>query len=305
VSFEIFRTDRCYVCHGEHIRIVKDHEEFIYLICDDCLAKRIHPKHLISSKQLYDSRYFDGTLFHETSGRIGYHESYAASTSHRTKFYSNYIKKISSLYDSDKLERLKILDFGCGYGIFLRTLINQISSKIDVRGIEVDPAVCAVAASHLGNASVYCVDLKENAESVPHNYFDVITMLDVLEHLDDPGIYLQHLAECAKTSGYLFLSTPNIESLNAKLYGDRWVLHGAPYHAYYFGPKSIQILLQQSGWKVVNLYTERTIFHNERLVMETWRGRIFRALFQNRFWDMFTNHIIHIGSVMIVIAQKC
>jgi 2-polyprenyl-3-methyl-5-hydroxy-6-metoxy-1,4-benzoquinol methylase len=305
VSSELLRTEKCYVCHSDHIRGAQDHEGFMHLTCDDCLMKRVPPDHLVPSAQVYTAAYFEGMMFHETAGKLGYAESYAdPSTSHRTTHYNSYIKKIMSLCGVGQMERIRILDFGCGYGVFLRTLEERIGDKVEVHGVEIDPEVCAKASARLAGAPVYCVDLKVDTGVVPRGYFDVITMLDVIEHLDDPRMYLQCLAECANAGGYLLLSTPNIESLNARLYGDRWILHSAPYHSYYFGPRSIRILLQQCGWKVVTLYTERTIFHNEHYVMETWRGRIIRALFQNRFWDVLTNRLLHIGSIMVVVAKK-
>jgi 2-polyprenyl-3-methyl-5-hydroxy-6-metoxy-1,4-benzoquinol methylase len=305
VSSEVLRTEKCYVCQSENLTKVQDRDGFMHLICNDCLLKRVHPDHLVPSTYAYTDAYFNGTMFHQTAGRIGYNENYAdPSTSHRTTNYNSYIKKIIRYCGVGQMERLRILDFGCGYGVFLRTVAQQMDGKVEVQGVEIDPEVCKKATLQLAGAKVYCVDLKVDTGVVPRDYFDVITMLDVIEHLDDPRVYLQRLAECADTSGYLLLSTPNIESLNARLYGDRWILHGAPYHTYYFGPRSIRILLEQTGWKVETIFTERTIFHNEHYVTETWRGQLIRALFQNQFWDYITNKLVRTGSIMIVIAKK-
>lgn len=299
------RTEKCYVCQSTHVKGTKDREGFVHLACEDCYARWLHPEQIVSNQKFYTEEYFSGRVFRESGGKFGYPESYTdASTTHRATHYSRYIDKINRLFDADRNRTLKALDFGCGYGFFLKALVEQMGSRVEVSGIELDSRVCNRAKTNLNGAPVYCIDLKAGTGTVPRNYFDVITMLDVLEHLDDPRIYLQRLTECAKSKGYLLLSTTNIESFNARLYGERWVLYSPPYHIYYFGLRSIRILLQQTGWRIVDLYTERTIFHNEHSIMESWRGKLARALFQNRLCDLLTNRVLHIGSIMVVVAQR-
>lgn len=305
VGSEALKTDCCYVCDSRCIRNFRDHKGFRHLICDDCHLMRLHPDHFIPGTDLYKDSYFNGQLFHATGGRIGYPGSYSDPTqSHRSYQYSAYIKEILSHLPDKPEQPLRMLDFGCGYGEFLKTLQEHMGDKVEVHGIDVDPEVCAKASSQLNGAPVYYVDLREDNRIVPCSYFDAVTLLDVVEHLQDPRVYLKRLSECAAADGYLLLSTPNIESFNARLYGDRWILHGPPYHMYYFGPHSIRILLQQSGWKILKLYTERTIFHNERYSMETWRGRITRLMFENRLCDTLTNRVFRIGSIMTVLGCR-
>jgi len=295
----------CYVCKSTNLTNFRDRDGFLHLICNSCHLMWLHSSHLVSSNKLYNEAYFDGRIFEQTDGKLGYAKCYSNSDgSYRVTHYRSYIDIIRKLDFASNRSSLKVLDFGCAYGTFLRNLMNTMGGKVEVHGIDVDAQVCIKTSSKLDGAPIYCVDMKTNSEAIPQHYFDVITMLDVLEHLDDPRMYLQRLAECATAGGYLLLSTTNIESLNARLYGDKWILHGAPYHVHYFGPRSIRILLQQSGWEIVKLYTERTIFHNERSGFETWRGRLARALFQNQFWDFITNKLFSIGSIMVVIAQR-
>jgi len=306
--YDELRTPLCYVCQSPRMISISDRDGFRHLSCGACRLVRLHPDHFVSGNSFYTEPYFNGQMYSETKGKYGYPTCYAdLSTTYRAAHYREYINEIVSLFDIEQIRTLKALDFGCGYGFFLKTLLENTNgiSEIEVSGIELDAGVCARARANLHGSLVYCVDLKTDQSTVPRDYFDIITMLDVLEHLDNPRVYLQRLAECAKKNGYLLLSTPNIESFNAWLYGDRWALHSPPYHTYYFGPRSIRILLKQTGWRIVDLYTERTIFHNERSGRETWRGKLARALFQNRFWDQLSNRVMHIGSIMVVVAQRC
>jgi 2-polyprenyl-3-methyl-5-hydroxy-6-metoxy-1,4-benzoquinol methylase len=296
---------QCYVCHSTRIHSIDDYKGFTHLVCDCCHLVQLHPKHLISNALLYTDSYFSGQQFRETGGKVGYAESYnVPSKSHRTKQYGHYAREIVRCVPSGHGGTVKALDFGCGYGGFLKILQERMRDGIEVHGIDMDPEVCTKASLQLNGARIYCVDLKSVMDVVPQNYFDVITMLDTIEHLDDPRLYLQRLTECSNANSVLLVSTPNIDSLNARLYRDHWILHVPPLHTYYFGPHSISILLQQTGWKVVDFYTERTIFHNERHGLETWRGKTVRLLLQNRFWDVLTNRLLRIGSIMTVVAKR-
>ncbi len=298
-------TNACYVCQSFNIKKSKNKEQFTHFECNDCRAKWLDPRHFIVDGNLYSPEYYDGRVFHQSGGKFGYPESYSdLSSTHRSSYYEKYIDMIMGLPGVKGRRPLKVLDFGCGYGFFLKALVNRLNGQAEIHGIELDKDVCQKARNNLNTDRVYSVDLTGDAHTVPQNYFDVITMLDVLEHLHDPRSYLKKLASCANDTGYLLLSTTNIESFNARLYGDRWILHSPPYHTYYFGPRSIKAILEQSGWELRMLATERTIFHNEHAILETWRGRLARTLFQNDFWDRLTNDILHIGSIMVVVAQK-
>jgi 2-polyprenyl-3-methyl-5-hydroxy-6-metoxy-1,4-benzoquinol methylase len=297
--------DKCYICHSNQVHSFIDNKGFAHVLCDNCHLMRLHPKHFVSNTLLYTDSYFNGQRCRETNGEIGYAETYANPvSSHRTKQYDHYVSEVKR-YVFDKREKpVKVLDFGCSYGTFLSILKERMGDGVEIHGVDVDPEVCAKASERLGNATIYCNNLGIDKLAVPQDYFDVITLLDTIEHLDDPRLYLQRLVKYANNTGFLLLSTPNIESFNARLYHDHWILHTPPLHTYYFGPRSIRILLQQTGWRIIDLYTERTIFHNERHGMETWRGKYARLLFQNNLIDFITNRILRIGSIMTVLARR-
>jgi 2-polyprenyl-3-methyl-5-hydroxy-6-metoxy-1,4-benzoquinol methylase len=304
-SSRVSETSECYVCRSTRVRSFTDLEGFTHVLCRNCHLVRLDDSQLVPSTKIYTPAYFSGQLFEETSGRLGYAKSYADPVkSHRAQQYGQYADELAAELGPNRGRPLRVLDFGCSYGAFLTTLLERMEHDVEVHGIEVNPEVCEKASSRLNGASVHCVDLKVDRGEVPQRYFDAITLLDVIEHLDDPRVYLKRLAECARPDGLLLISTPNIESFNARLYKSRWILHTPPYHICYFGPRSIEVLLRETGWTVVRWRTERTIFHNERSGRETWRGRTFRALFQNRPFHVVTNRALRIGSIMTVMAKR-
>jgi len=137
-----------------------------------------------------------------------------------------------------------LLDIGAATGILLKEAQNK---GWQVSGVE--PSRWAVAeAKRLYNldiapGTIYTAQYEKNS-------FDVITLLDVIEHVDDPKSLLQEIHRILKPEGMLILSTPNIGSLVARLLGPKW-WHIRRAHQYYFTWKTIQQLLKESGFSII------------------------------------------------------
>jgi 2-polyprenyl-3-methyl-5-hydroxy-6-metoxy-1,4-benzoquinol methylase len=160
-----------------------------------------------------------------------------------------------------------LLDVGCGNGKFLS---EMRSLGWDVYGVEPDPQAIRIAKEemHLDNVSR---GMLEDA-GYPDDYFDVITMSHVIEHLHDP---LATLAECRrilKPKGLIVIATPNINGLACKIFGENARHMEVPRHLFLFSPESIKAVLLKSGFK----------FSRQRYTLENayiWKAsyRIFRG----------------------------
>ena len=86
--------------------------------------------------------------------------------------------------------------------------------------------------------------------------FDILTMWDVIEHLTDPFHTVRQCALLLKPGGLFALSTHNMQSQWARLYGSRY-----PFlmrmHLFHFSNQTIVRLLEDSGFEVVKLYKHR------------------------------------------------
>ena len=103
----------------------------------------------------------------------------------------------------------RLLDVGCGGGILAEALAREGAS---VKGIDVAEGPLNVARLHRHESKVR-VDYEQTtiealAESDPEP-FDVITCLEVLEHVPDPGSIIRSGRKLLKDDGHLFLSTIN------------------------------------------------------------------------------------------------
>jgi SAM-dependent methyltransferase len=92
--------------------------------------------------------------------------------------------------------------------------------------------------------------------------YDVITMFDVIEHLDDPGTALMRAREFLAPGGRLFITTPNTGSLVARLLGNRWYHYDLVQHIALFNPQNLGRVLAERGFSVLSL---RSIGHVYRV----------------------------------------
>ena len=143
----------------------------------------------------------------------------------------------------------RILDVGCGNGGFL-ALMNWLG--YDVTGTEWTETSARRVDSKLG-LKVHAGELLNL--QLPDRSFDAITLWHVFEHLRDPFATLREIRRLLADDGQLFLSLPNFESWQAKMFGAAWFHLDPPRHLYHFGPRSLSRLLGQTGFRVEHIST--------------------------------------------------
>jgi 2-polyprenyl-3-methyl-5-hydroxy-6-metoxy-1,4-benzoquinol methylase len=134
----------------------------------------------------------------------------------------------------------KLLDYGCGTGIFLKTAKDK---GFTVMGVEPSPNARAVAQKITGEI-IY--------ESLPqtHNEFHAITLWHVLEHVPNLNETLQSLKHCLTESGTMFIAVPNHLSPDAKLYADHWAAYDVPRHLWHFNQETMTRILSKHSLRI-------------------------------------------------------
>ena len=107
------------------------------------------------------------------------------------------------------IENQKIVDIGCGGGILSESLaINGA----DVTGIDLAKEVLTVAKLHGLDSGVkvnYQLIAAEQFAEENTEQFDVVTCMEMLEHVPDPAAIIHAAAKCVKPGGWVFFSTLN------------------------------------------------------------------------------------------------
>lgn len=125
------------------------------------------------------------------------------------KLIDNYFKNVSSLVDASKVTsraNVKAIELGCGEGFSTERLRKMLPDNVDLEASEyVDFLVPKAQERNPGVAvreeSVYEIQADDNT-------YDLIFLLEVLEHLDYPDKALQEIARVVKPDGYLVLGVP-------------------------------------------------------------------------------------------------
>jgi 2-polyprenyl-3-methyl-5-hydroxy-6-metoxy-1,4-benzoquinol methylase len=150
-----------------------------------------------------------------------------------------------------KDSRGRILDVGCGNGHFLG-VVRRLGWL--GYGVEID-TIAAAAARGRG-----CEILGSQLGDLSHSYdqfFDVITLSHVIEHLHDPVSALRHCRRLLKQGGYVWIETPNTDSVGYEIYGGYWRGLEPPRHLVLFNSRSLRSCLQRAGFERIRILPPR------------------------------------------------
>ncbi len=144
------------------------------------------------------------------------------------------------------LKGLRLLDYGCGRGPLSRIALEF---GLIPTGIEPDPMARSFASERVGML-VY-PSLAELCSKRSAAEFDLIVLWNVIEHLPRPWSELQELRRLLCRGGWLLLCTMNTGCLRARIEAGRWMSYEDPTHFYYFNRRSLERVLQFSGFQRV------------------------------------------------------
>ncbi|WP_350279539.1 class I SAM-dependent methyltransferase [Kribbella sp. HUAS MG21] len=169
----------------------------------------------------------------------GYSEYESQETEYVATFRED-VRRIAEFVPSGK-----VLEVGCGYGYFLQCALE---AGYDAYGIDVAPTAVKWASERLPDR-VFC-GLLEEVPQIQDQQYDVIFGSHLIEHLTEPGAFLERAGRLLRPGGLIVLVTPNIRSLLSRASGRRWVSYKIPEHVSYYDPRTITDLLNRSGYSV-------------------------------------------------------
>lgn len=224
----------CQICSQDKIVFYTDHGAYSLYRCQECDLIFVYP--LPSDlASIYRSGYFKKESSEDFA--FGYTDYDKDKEPMRPVFVS-YLKHFESLATGRSL-----FDVGTATGFFLDLAKAR---GWNTAGVELSKFAGQEAARRghrmlIGNLLDHTFSEK----------YDVVTLWDVLEHVDRPNDYIRKVGGLLKPGGYVAINTPDVSSWWARLLGKRWHLMIPPEHLFYYSPKNLRRVLEQNGFRVI------------------------------------------------------
>jgi 2-polyprenyl-3-methyl-5-hydroxy-6-metoxy-1,4-benzoquinol methylase len=205
--------------------------------CNKCGHVYVNPQYSKDAvKKLYDLSYWE--ILHPAMGNV--------KLTDRVEFdYQNAIAKLRRDILPFK-QKGKFLDVGCSNGALVK---RAEEVGFDAIGIEVSKDMVQFARKCFSNIDVRQGLLTE--QNFEENYFDVITLYDVLEHLFNPRIELNEIYRILKPGGLLFIETPTTDSIFYLEDPYYWDLMNPIEHVHLFNEENLIRLLKEIGYVII------------------------------------------------------
>jgi GT2 family glycosyltransferase/ubiquinone/menaquinone biosynthesis C-methylase UbiE len=153
----------------------------------------------------------------------------------------------------------RCLDIGCGWGAFLE---NAKSYGFTPRGIEITKKGADFAKEKLNIDAT-----SEQFLDTPFddNYFSLVTLNHVLEHLPEPKEALDKIFNILLPDGMFCGIVPNINSLCSNFMQEGWEWLDADYHYVHYSPNTLKEQLEKAGFIVEKIYTVSGDYNRQQL----------------------------------------
>jgi 2-polyprenyl-3-methyl-5-hydroxy-6-metoxy-1,4-benzoquinol methylase len=229
------------IAHDVEYRTSDD--QFDYRRCHQCGVIFLHPIPLARMAEIYPTNYYaysggKQSIVHRVKDRVD------------SRMFRRTLRELPG-------KRLNVLDVGGGDG-WLLTMIRSLDRRVMMtQVVDIDKAAEATARQH---GHEYFCGLIEEFES--DTRFDLILMLNIIEHVADPGAVLARLRTMMTPDGLILLKTPNTDSLDARLFRHRdWGGYHCPRHWVLFDGETITRVARTAGLRVRRLtYTQGAPF---------------------------------------------
>ena len=145
---------------------------------------------------------------------------------------------------NEHIKKGRILDIGCGRGLFLNVM--RLGGW-GVIGSELNEETASYATKAFG-LEILPGDIVQH--QLPGESFDAININQVLEHLKNPREVLMECRRLLRRDGLLVISVPDIRSLQFTVGKEHWFLLDLPCHLFHFSEEGLKDLLKKNGFRI-------------------------------------------------------
>lgn len=241
--------DICKLCGGSNFKKYLNLKGYEYFRCYNCSLVQLLP--MPTDRELeeaYSKKYYD------------------EDKSYIKRFYGNirefYEKLLTIEKRIGKIEKLKLLDIGAGKGHFLDVAkefgVETYGSEISDFGKQ---EIIKKGHSFIDNIS----DFK--------NHFDIITLWDVAEHLNEPLREFKTYFNALKTGRHIFIATSWIDDLVDKIMFGYTMWSDPPYHTLLYNNSSLRKFLNSAGFRNVQREKSHKLGNYYHYTMKYWLSK--------------------------------
>ena len=153
------------------------------------------------------------------------------------------------------LEKLKVLDIGCGGGLLCEPLsrLGAIITGIDASKNNIE--VAKLHAKEMNLNIEYIHAAPENLD-LKNNRYDVVLCMEVVEHLKDINLFIENCSKLVKKNGIMFVATinKNLKSYIFAILGAEYILRWLPIGTHnwdkFFTPEELKIIANKNNFKL-------------------------------------------------------
>jgi len=284
----------CPICLSEKINFFCEKSGFKLYDCSFCGLSFVWP---IPGRlaDIYQEPYFKASLEDGRADKFGYSDYEEDKKAMRGTFIT-YLNKIAKLAAGRR-----IFDIGSATGYFL-DLAKQAGWL--TAGVEISDYAAKIAGAK--GHKVFTGDLPDLKIG---GKYDVVTAWDVLEHLAEPKKYLKAAQDILNQGGILAVNTIDRGSLYAKLTGKNWHAIVPPEHLFYYSARSLKILLEANGFKIIERFKigkKFTLPYIFKVLANSHKVKILASLadcFAKGFWRKISLPI-NLRDNIFIIAKK-
>jgi SAM-dependent methyltransferase len=231
------RENPCPICGNWEVDVRYLLPEGKYVKCKFCGLVGVDP--LPSSSFIYQRSVMWSELHHTNPEKVEQH-------------YSDHFQEIAFKQHLDRLQQYRVnerlLDVGCGIGGFVDAARKW---NWESYGIDISPSVKIGLDRGLNIRQCTLNNL-----DLPENYFDVITMFDVIEHIANLNELMVGIQKFLRPGGGLFVVTPNLNSISSRILKSKWVAIEPEDHFTLFAPDTLGNLLRKYRFDVTRIVTQ-------------------------------------------------
>jgi 2-polyprenyl-3-methyl-5-hydroxy-6-metoxy-1,4-benzoquinol methylase len=246
------RARTWYFATAQDIEYFTTPDDFTFYRCVDCDVLFLHPMPSDRLGEIYPENYYS---FHVDSGR---------SVAQRIKQVFDDMA-FAELTRDIKGSKLAALDVGGGSG-WLLTDLKRVDPRVEQTAIvDIDPRAGEIARA---NGHAYHLTTFERCDI--KGRFDIILMLNLIEHVPDPKAVLRKAKELLQPGGRIWIKTPNYDALDAHIFKHRsWGGFHTPRHFVLFTKASLVRHCEEAGFTVVrSSYTQGAPFWTVNVINE-------------------------------------